>query len=147
MNIKAGDIPDWLDDELRDTVDEDIEIEFEDDILSAEIRRIQKLRHPDPMDRRLYFRELLHLQGELIRLQDWVSYHKEKVVVLFEGRDSAGKGGAIKRITQRLDPRVARVVALPAPSRRERGADRARLTCGQLVQRRRLPRRAGLSHP
>ena len=120
MNIKAGDIPDWLDDELRDTVDEDIEIEFEDEILSAEIRRIQKLRHPDPMDRRLYFRELLRLQGELIRLQEWVSYHKEKVVVLFEGRDSAGKGGAIKRITQRLDPRVARVVALPAPSRRER---------------------------
>ena len=120
MDIKAGDIPDWLDDELRDTVDEDIEIEFEDEILSAEIRRIQKLRHPDPMDRRLYFRELLRLQGELIRLQEWVSYHKEKVVVLFEGRDSAGKGGAIKRITQRLDPRVARVVALPAPSRRER---------------------------
>ena len=120
MTIERGDIPDWLEDELRDTMDEDIEIELEDEILGAEIRRIQNLRHPDPMDRRLYFRELLHLQGELIRLQDWVSYHKEKVVVLFEGRDSAGKGGAIKRITQRLDPRVARVVALPAPSRRER---------------------------
>ena len=60
------------------------------------------------------------LQAELVKLQDWVAYHGEKVVVLFEGRDSAGKGGAIKRITQRLNPRVARVVALPAPSDREK---------------------------
>lgn len=113
-------LPEWLKQELHDTRDEDIEIEFEDEILSHELHRIQNLRHPNPMDRRVYFRELLRLQAELIRLQDWVSYHKEKVVVLFEGRDSAGKGGAIKRITQRLDPRVARVVALPAPSGRER---------------------------
>ena len=66
-----------------------------------------------------YFRALLALQAELIKLQDWVVYNKEKVVVIFEGRDSAGKGGVIKRITQRLNPRVARVVALPAPDDRE----------------------------
>jgi len=72
------------------------------------------------MDRRLYFRELFRLQGELVKLQDWVVHNKLKVVVLFEGRDAAGKGGAIKRITQRLNPRVCRVAALPAPSERER---------------------------
>jgi len=111
---------DWLEAELQETLDEDIEIELEDAVLSAEIRRIYRSHHPGQMDRKLYFRELLRLQSELIRLQDWVSYHKERVVVLFEGRDSAGKGGAIKRITQRLNPRVARVVALPAPSDREK---------------------------
>lgn len=111
---------DWLEAELQETLDEDVEIELEDAVLSAEIRRIYRSHHPEQMDRKLYFHELLRLQSELIRLQDWVSHHKEKVVVLFEGRDSAGKGGAIKRITQRLNPRVARVVALPAPSDREK---------------------------
>jgi polyphosphate kinase 2 len=111
---------DWLEAELADTFDEEIEAELEDVILSEEIAKIYKDRHPDMIDRRVYFRELLRLQAELIRLQSWVSYTKEKVVVLFEGRDSAGKGGAIKRITQRLNPRVVRVVALPAPSDREK---------------------------
>jgi polyphosphate kinase len=63
---------------------------------------------------------LLRLQGELVKLQDWIVHHKLKVVVLFEGRDAAGKGGVIKRITQRLNPRICRVAALPAPSERER---------------------------
>ena len=72
------------------------------------------------MDRKLYFKELFRLQGELVKLQDWVAHKKLKVVVLFEGRDSAGKGGVIKRITQRLNPRVCRVAALPAPNERER---------------------------
>jgi polyphosphate kinase len=63
---------------------------------------------------------LLDLQRELIKLQDWVVHQKAKVVVVFEGRDSAGKGGVIKRITQRMNPRVCRVAALPAPSERER---------------------------
>ena len=111
---------DWLEAELQDTLDEDYELELEDAILSEEIARIYRDTHPDQMPRPEYFRELLRLQAELIKLQDWVSYHGEKVVVLFEGRDSAGKGGAIKRITQRLNPRVARVVALPAPSDREK---------------------------
>lgn len=111
---------DWLETELQDTIDEDYEIELEDAVLSQEISRIYRASHPEQMPRPDYFRELLRLQSELIRLQDWVSYHKEKVVVIFEGRDSAGKGGAIKRITQRLNPRVCRVVALPAPSDREK---------------------------
>ena len=72
------------------------------------------------MDRREYFHALLTLQAELIKLHDWVVETGEKVAVLFEGRDAAGKGGAIKRITQRLNPRVCRVVALPKPTDRER---------------------------
>ena len=70
--------------------------------------------------RRLYFKELYRLQTELVKLQDWVMHSKHKLVVLFEGRDSAGKGGVIKRITQRLNPRICRVAALPAPTERER---------------------------
>jgi len=111
---------DWLEAELLDSLDEEAELELEDSVLSLEIARIYKERHPDQIDRRTYFRELLRLQAELIKLQDWVVYNKEKIVVIFEGRDSAGKGGVIKRITQRLNPRVARVVALPAPNDRER---------------------------
>ena len=72
------------------------------------------------IDRRRYFTELLRLQRELIKLQDWVVDQKLKLVVLFEGRDAAGKGGVIKRVTQRLNPRICRTVALPAPSERER---------------------------
>ena len=63
---------------------------------------------------------MFRLQHELVRLQDWVQHKGLRVVILFEGRDSAGKGGAIKRITQRLNPRVCRVTALPAPNERER---------------------------
>ncbi len=70
--------------------------------------------------RKRYERELLRLQGELVKLQEWVRAESERVVVVFEGRDGAGKGGVIKRITQYLNPRVARIVALPAPSERER---------------------------
>ncbi len=72
------------------------------------------------VDRRTYFRELFHLQGELVKLQDWVVHKGLKLVVIFEGRDAAGKGGAIKRIAQRLNPRVCRVAALPAPNAREK---------------------------
>jgi polyphosphate kinase len=111
---------DWLEAELADSFDEDVELDLEDAALSAEIARIYKERHPDSIDRHTYFHTLIRLQSELIKLQDWVQYHKKKVVVLFEGRDSAGKGGVIKRISQRLNPRVVRVVALPAPSDREK---------------------------
>jgi len=72
------------------------------------------------MDRHAYFKELLNLQRELVKLQDWVVHQKLKVVVLFEGRDAAGKGGVIKRVTQRLNPRTCKVVALAAPTERER---------------------------
>jgi len=111
---------DWIEAELADTIDEDFELELSEPALSMELRRIYRQHHPEALDRRIYFRELLRLQSELIKLQSWVQHTGEKLVVIFEGRDSAGKGGVIKRITQRLNPRVARVVALPAPSEREK---------------------------
>jgi polyphosphate kinase 2 len=114
------DTADWLEAELADTLDEDYELEISEPALSMELRRVYRADRPPTIPRADYFRALLRLQSELIKLQDWVAYHKERVVVLFEGRDSAGKGGVIKRITQRLNPRVARVVALPAPTERER---------------------------
>lgn len=110
---------DWLEAELQDTLDEDFELEMSDPVLSMEIRKIYRQQHPEMLDRAVYFRNLLRLQAELIKVQDWVQDTGAKVCILFEGRDSAGKGGVIKRITQRLNPRVARVVALPAPNRRE----------------------------
>jgi polyphosphate kinase len=67
-----------------------------------------------------YLRELTRLQAELVKLQEWVSYRRLKLLIVFEGRDTAGKGGMIKRITQRLNPRACRVVALPAPNEIER---------------------------
>lgn len=106
-------------DEIMDSFDEELELQFDDDHLDA-LASDEDRRHRDSLDRRVYFRELFRLQHELVRLQDWIAHNKLKVAVLFEGRDSAGKGGAIKRITQRLNPRVCRVVALPAPSDREK---------------------------
>jgi polyphosphate kinase 2 len=111
---------DWLEAELADTLDEDYELELSEPALSMELRRIYKKAHPPSMERVDYLRKLLELQSELIKLQDWVAHTRAKIVVLFEGRDSAGKGGVIKRITQRLNPRICRTVALPAPSERER---------------------------
>src|SRR5262249_12438447 len=103
--------------EMLDSIDEELEMELDD-------RRFAELlaEHvtEETIDRGFYFQELLGLQGELVKLQDWVVDQKLKIVVIFEGRDAAGKGGVIKRITQRLNPRVCRVVALPAPSERER---------------------------
>ncbi len=111
---------DWFEADLADALDENLELELEDDLVPEAIRARYKARHADTIPRADYFRALLRLQAELVKLQDWVQHRREKIVVIFEGRDSAGKGGAIKRITQRLNPRVARVVALPAPSDRER---------------------------
>ncbi|MDG1969551.1 MAG: polyphosphate kinase 2 [Paracoccaceae bacterium] len=110
---------DWLEAELEAELDEDYELDLDDAILSETVREIYDRAHPPTLKRRAYLHQLLSLQAELIKLQDWVVHHKKKVVVLFEGRDSAGKGGAIKRITQRLDPRVCRTAALPAPTERE----------------------------
>ena len=120
MQDRTVSAQDWLSAEIADALDEEREIELEDSILAQELAAIHRTAHPDAMPRAAYFAALLRLQFELIRLQDWVQHRREKIVVIFEGRDSAGKGGAIKRITQRLNPRVARVVALPAPSDRER---------------------------
>ncbi len=69
----------------------------------------------------VYQAELFRLQTELVKLQEWVRASGARVVVIFEGRDGAGKGGTIKRITEYLNPRVARIVALPAPTDRQRG--------------------------
>ncbi|CAN5353762.1 polyphosphate kinase 2 [soil metagenome] len=99
--------------DLADSYDEEFELAFDDGDLAARSEHERDAR-------RRYFRELFRLQGELVKLQDWVVATRHKVVILFEGRDSAGKGGAIKRITQRLNPRVCRVAALPAPNDRER---------------------------
>jgi polyphosphate kinase len=72
------------------------------------------------LSKRLYETELYRLQGELVRMQEWVRVEGARIVVIFEGRDAAGKGGTIKRVAQYLNPRVARIVALPAPTERER---------------------------
>ncbi len=106
--------------DLIDGYDEELELEIED-------RHYDDLEVTDPAqieaDRQFraeYFRHLFRLQSELVKLQDWIQATRQKVVIVFEGRDAAGKGGAIKRITQRLNPRVCRTVALPAPNDRER---------------------------
>ena len=74
---------------------------------------------PPKMDKAAYERELKMLQIELVKLQEWVKQEGLRVVVVFEGRDAAGKGGSIKRITEALNPRVCRVIALPTPTERE----------------------------
>ena len=106
--------------EIADSFDEELEMEMDDERLRRLLDGNDPVSEAGLLDRHFYFRELFRLQRELIKLQDWVVTQKLKVVVLFEGRDAAGKGGVIKRITQRLNPRVVRVVALPAPSERER---------------------------
>lgn len=113
-----------LSQDLLDEYDEELEMEMEDRVIVAD-GGSQFSAQPESADerreaRRLYFRELFRLQRELVKLQEWVVEKGHKVVILFEGRDSAGKGGVIKRITQRLNPRVCRVAALPAPTERER---------------------------
>jgi polyphosphate kinase len=104
--------------DLMDSYDEELEMEVEDHY---------PLRAEGPPtageskdERRRYFGDLFRLQAELIKLQDWVLATRQRVVILFEGRDAAGKGGVIKRIAQRLNPRVCRTAALPAPNDRER---------------------------
>ncbi len=106
--------------DILDAYDEEWEMEYED-------RNSERTKHgnsnyseEDLESRKQYFKELFRLQGELVKLQDWIVHTKKKVVILFEGRDAAGKGGVIKRITQRLNPRVCRVTALPAPNDREK---------------------------
>jgi polyphosphate kinase 2 len=86
-------------------------------------QQVASLIPPDgqvPIDKKAYEKELARLQEELVKLQEWVRARKLKVVVIFEGRDAAGKGGVIKRITESLNPRVCRVVALGTPTEREK---------------------------
>jgi polyphosphate kinase len=77
-------------------------------------------KRPDRIPKKAYQKELLRLQEELVKMEDWVKAQGTRVVVVFEGRDAAGKGGVIKRITQYTNPRVTRIVALPKPTERER---------------------------
>ena len=116
------DISRLVEEAMIDSFDEELEMELDDS-------RLEQLLDGNAdsddgssasLGRGVYFRELFRLQSELIKLQDWIVDKRLKVVVLFEGRDAAGKGGSIKRITQRLNPRVCRVTALPAPSDREK---------------------------
>jgi polyphosphate kinase len=116
---RSGERP-WSALELEDDLDEEREQEIDDRRLPPALRELLARRKRATIDRQVYFSELLRLQSELIKLQDWVAFRGLKLVVLFEGRDSAGKGGVIKRITQRVNPRTCRVVALPAPSDREK---------------------------
>jgi polyphosphate kinase 2 len=104
-----------LREDLLDSMDEELELEL-DDRCGAE----SATNDAQAGDRIRYFRELLRLQSELVMLQDWVVKTGHRMVILFEGRDAAGKGGVINRITQRLNPRVCRVAALPAPNDREK---------------------------
>jgi polyphosphate kinase len=75
---------------------------------------------PKRFPKKLYEAELLRLQGDLVQMQEWVKANGARLVVVFEGRDAAGKGGAVQRIVENLNPRVARIVALPTPTERER---------------------------
>ena len=104
-----------LREDLLDSMDEEMELELDDRLLGGHKASAQEVQN-----RAGYFRELLRLQSELVMLQDWVVKTGHRMVILFEGRDAAGKGGVIKRITQRLNPRVCRVAALPAPNDREK---------------------------
>src|ERR1700723_2754898 len=120
-NSGDNDISSRIENELADSFDEELEMEIDDERLAGLLEGESK---PSPttasIDRLVYFKELFRLQKELVKLQDWVQREKLKLVVIFEGRDAAGKGGVIKRITQRLNPRVCRVAALPAPNEREK---------------------------
>ena len=106
--------------DLMDSYDEELEMELEDRNIEELAAAGTPQTEEEKAARKRYFQELFRLQGELVKLQDWVVHSGHKVVILFEGRDAAGKGGVIKRITQRLNPRVCRVAALPAPNNRER---------------------------
>ena len=81
----------------------------------------EKPQQQNEISKPKYARELARLQVELVKMQEWIKHKELRVVVIFEGRDAAGKGGTIKRITKPLNPRICRVVALPAPTEREKG--------------------------
>src|SRR5436309_10673864 len=87
---------------------------------SAGAQQLAEAGPPPKMKRKAYEREMRVLHGELVAMQEWVKASGAKICIVFEGRDAAGKGGTIKRITERVSPRVFRVIALPAPTERER---------------------------
>lgn len=83
-------------------------------------KKVAKTEQPQKLAKKAYEKELKKLQGELVKMQHWVRETGAKIVIVFEGRDAAGKGGVIKRITERVSPRIFKVVALPAPTEREK---------------------------
>src|SRR5271170_6964733 len=96
---------------------------MEDKPKDKRLNRVQSLAFtslPKKLKRKDFEKQLAKLQAELVKLQTWVQHKRLKVVVIFEGRDAAGKGGVIKRITERVSPRIFRLVALPAPTEREK---------------------------
>lgn len=125
MQLGGKEFPfEQLHEELIEEVDAEFELDMED-VFEDRLRSKRSTATEDYSGdrkgfRKFYFRELRRLQIELVRLQDWVQASGFKLAILFEGRDSAGKGGVIKRITQRLNPRVCKVVALPAPNDRQK---------------------------
>ena len=104
---------------VEDLLDEALDLEADDLAIPDALRKEYESRRITTLGNKVYYSHLLELQAEMIKLQDWVIATNAKILVICEGRDSAGKGGVIKRITQRMDPRVARVVALPKPTERE----------------------------
>jgi polyphosphate kinase 2 (PPK2 family) len=80
----------------------------------------KRVKNTGKISAKQYEKQLRKLQGELCKLQDWVKHNGLRIIVIFEGRDGAGKGGTIRAITERVSPRIFRVVALPAPSDREK---------------------------
>ena len=90
------------------------------------------------LKRKKYNKVLRKLHVELVKLQEWVKHKGLKICILFEGRDGAGKGGAIKAITERLSPRVFRVVALPSPTEREKSQMSVNATCRIFAGRRQM---------
>jgi polyphosphate kinase 2 len=106
--------------EIIDDFDEELEMEREDWLPADPNQPEHFQRVGDLETRKTYFHSLFQLQRQLVDLQDWLVATGHRLVVLFEGRDAAGKGGVIKRITQRLNPRVCRIAALPVPTEREK---------------------------
>jgi polyphosphate kinase 2 (PPK2 family) len=88
--------------------------------MTAAAEKLSKKKSNKKGRKKAYEKEMARLQRELVKLQEWVAHNKLKLCVIFEGRDAAGKGGTIKRIVEQTNPRVVRVVALPAPTERER---------------------------
>ena len=108
-----------IDPTIEQLIDDVVEIDLEDTSIPEQMRQDYLDRHKNDLDAKIYVTHLLELQTEMIKLHEWVQHSGAKVLILCEGRDAAGKGGVIKRITQRLDPRFAKVVALQRPSERE----------------------------
>ncbi len=108
--------------ETQDIQAEEVEIPTGgDESQDGEVQPLEKVKKSKKLSKKAYEKELVRMQTELVKMQQWVIQNGLKVVVIFEGRDTAGKGGIIKRIMERLNPRFARVVALGVPTERERG--------------------------